>query len=128
MSCAADRMRALLPTSHMLQECRNQDVSQLVLDEERLQLLTFGPLERCRKIHAQRDYTKSVQDLYTTLVTMSIHHYSSLDIICVSHWRMSGTGGLYGLAMWVLDSKFSFAPDFTTSPEPKKSWVRRGQK
>jgi hypothetical protein len=33
---------------------------------------------------------------------------------------MSGTVGLYGLAMWVPDSKSSFATDFTTSLEPKK--------
>jgi hypothetical protein len=55
------------------------------------------------KLLREPDYSNSAKELYTTLVIEWIDYYRSVDIICASQWRLTGSKGADGLRMWVPD-------------------------
>ena len=49
------------------------------------------------------DYSKTPKALYADLMVEWVGYYRCLDIVYASQWRLPGSGGLSGLAMWVPD-------------------------
>jgi hypothetical protein len=49
------------------------------------------------------DYSKPPKALYADLTVEWVGYYRCLDIVYASQWRLPGSGGLSGLAMWVPD-------------------------